>query len=531
MTRFTTASLAAALLAAPAFAQTSVPAMMTGLNGAVVSPVITVGEFYPDVNNAGSQYQFKGIPDGMGAIELDPNTVRLYVNHEFSSGGGSYNLANGYTIPEGARVSYFDIDKASRQVIGGGQAYDKVVDAAGNMIEAGNPLLWDYFARFCSANMHGTAEGFDRNIFFMGEEVGNGGRQYAIDTTTNTAYELGDWGKAAWESVTVVPTVGTAHENKSVFIIGDDRGGAPLLLYVGEKNTSSSDFLERNGLTGGQLYAWKGENNEVGPVDFKGTGNSLNGTFFPVDVSGSDPFGYATQAEQDARTIGQGAFQFSRPEDVHYDPISFNEGKVVMASTGRNIPGVSDDLWGTTYQITVDLDSLDTTPAAEVLILEDTNEADKQDFGIRSPDNLTWATDGLIYIQEDRSIGGFGAASGRDASIWRLDPETGDRQLVTEMETFVYEGMVDDGDLNVLGDWESSGIIDVSALFGEDPGSLLMANVQAHSLDPDPAFPDFADTVQGGQIIFIDTANMSPIPEPASAALLGLAGIALTRRH
>ena len=48
------------------------------------------------------------------------------------------------------------------------------------------------------------------------------------------------------------------------------------------------------------------------------------------------------------------------------------------------------------------------------------------DFGLRSPDNLDWADDGFIYVQEDRSTSNFGQTSGEEASIWRLDPNSGE---------------------------------------------------------------------------------------------------------
>ena len=59
----------------------------------------------------------------------------------------------------------------------------------------------------------------------------------------------------------------------------------------------------------------------------------------------------------------------------------------------------------------------------------------------------------------------------------------------------------EDTDENDLGDWESSGIIDVSALFGESKGSLFLFNVQAHSLRGGAI--DAEDLVQGGQILFL----------------------------
>ncbi len=522
------AAIGAAAMAAPVGsveAQTTQDPMMDGRNGAVLTPLITVGETVTNANGGGD-YQFVGIPDGLGAFELDDDTVRVYMNHEFNqSVGGSWNLANGTTVSSGARVSFFDIDKNTRQVTQGGLAIDSVVDAGGNTINGGT---FAGFARYCSSAMFGTAEGFTGNIYFMGEET-SGGREYAIDTTTGTAYEL-DWGKAAWENITVIPTAGTEHADKSVFLIGDDRGDAPALLYVGEKDAGSSDFLRQNGLVGGSLYAWVSDDGDAGPKDFNGTGNSRTGQWVGIDNTGSGDFGLATQEELDSRYEAAGAFKFSRPEDVAYDPISFNQGRAVMASTGRSTD-TSDDLWGTLYEFNVDLDSLDdTTITGSVSILNDGRE--EEDLGIRSPDNLDWADDGLVYINEDRSIGGFGDVSGRDALIWQFDPASGAKQILAEMAPYIAEGFVDDGGLDDLGDWESSGILDVSNLFGEDAGSLFLTDVQAHSLTPDPAQPAFADTVQGGQLLFLDVSSVSPVPEPSTAGLLiGLSALALTKRR
>ena len=67
--------------------------------------------------------------------------------------------------------------------------------------------------------------------------------------------------------------------------------------------------------------------------------------------------------------------------------------------------------------------------------LYDGDMAGNQDDGIRSPDNLDWGDDGLIYIQEDRSTSNatFGGTAGREASIWQLDPATGAATRIAEM--------------------------------------------------------------------------------------------------
>ncbi|TFU03831.1 PEP-CTERM sorting domain-containing protein [Polymorphobacter arshaanensis] len=82
-----------------------------------------------------------------------------------------------------------------------------------------------------------------------------------------------------------------------------------------------------------------------------------------------------------------------------------------------------------------------------------------------------------------------------------------------------------------LGDWETSGILDVSALFGyAKRGSLFLGNVQAHGLNG-TGFPA-ATLAEGGQMFFLSNAA---VPEPASWALMiagfGLVGTTLRRRQ
>ena len=63
--------------------------------------------------------------------------------------------------------------------------------------------------------------------------------------------------------------------------------------------------------------------------------------------------------------------------------------------------------------------------------------------------NLEWADDGSIYLQEDRSTfadqglsieeqdaASFGQTSSEEASIWKLDPETGELTRVAQMDSF-----------------------------------------------------------------------------------------------
>ena len=180
-----------------------------------------------------------------------------------------------------------------------------------------------------------------------------------------------------------------------------------------------------------------------------------------------------------------GAFKFSRPEDVSTNPTDGTQA--VLASTGRDSVFPSDS-WGTTYTINTILVLMVCLYRAEVKAVYDGDDAgagqfEGPDFGLRSPDNVDWADDGFIYVQEDRSFDEFGLTSGEEASIWRLDPATGDLTRIAQMNRTVgVPAGQTDGEPTDIGNWESSGILDVSTLFGEDPGTLFIGDVQAHSL-------------------------------------------------
>lgn len=490
--------------------------MMVGLGDYQVDDIFTVGQ---DIDG----YFPPGIPDGMGAFELDADTVRVLVNHELRSGlGYSYRLANGTELT-GARVSYFDIDKGTREVVASGLAYDTIIGADGQAVTDPATLgSGGGLSRLCSAMfVQGGTYGFVDDIFFTGEESssangGLGGLEYALDVAENTLYALPSLGYAAWENVTPLDT---GNEDTTALLVGDDRGGAPLLLWVGDKGLdaegeSSNDFLARNGLAHGTLYAWKADNGDTNPEDFNGTGESRSGSWVVIEVeqefSGVEVRGIDFQ---DFQVDLLDAFQFSRPEDVATDPTDGT--RAVLASTGRSSLYPSD-AWGTTYIVDVDFHADGSPESATLDIIYDGDDAGAgqfagPDFGLRSPDNLDWADDGSIYIQEDRSVGGFGDASGEEASIWKLSTDTGILTRVAQMDrSAVPPGQVDT-DPTDLGDWESSGIIDVSALFGETPGELFLFNVQAHSLRGGKI--DSVNLVQGGQLAFLETEIILPRQE------------------
>jgi len=490
-------------------ADTTEPPQATGLAGWSTDPVFTIGETITD-------YTPPGIPDGMGAFERD-GTVEIFSNHELRAAQGyPYALANGTQLT-GARVSKLVFDKETRDLVQMSPAYDTIYNRAGEIVEDAADLDGGALNRLCSAGsfVKGQA-GFVDDVFLTGEES-YGGTEFALDVERGELWALPWLGRAGWESVAALEIPGFNRTHVAI-LVGDDRGDAALILYVGEKKPGGN-FVERNGLANGKLYMWVADDGSLSPADFNGTGMMRRGKFVEVesynlaeadgdavqDERGFDALGFATQNELDSQKVEISAFNFSRPEDLHTNPQPGKGNQVVFASTGRNTPiNQGADLWGTTYLVDVKINPgrvRTDNITADITILYDGDDADKRDFGIRSPDNLVWADDGYVYIQEDRSINVFGDESGQETSIWKLDPRTSYVTRVAQVNrNGVPTGQVDT-DPTDLGDWETSGIIDVTDEFDAEGERVLFFNVQAHSLRGGPI--DSKDLVQGGQFLFM----------------------------
>lgn len=496
-----------------ASAQTTEPGQAVGLAPWTTTPVFTIGETIND-------YTPPGIPDGMGAFERE-DTVEIVSNHELRSDDGyAYTLGSGASLT-GARVSKLIFDKDTRELLDIDLAYDTIYNRAGDIVGDNGTELDTVdeagLNRLCSAGSFVAGQaGFVDDIFLTGEETG-GGTEFALDVATGKLWAAPWMGRAAWESVAALEIPGF-NDTHVAILGGDDRGDAALLLYLGEK-IPGGDFLKRNGLANGKLYMWVADDGSLSPADFNGTGTMRRGRFVEVenydledadpnveqDERGFDELGFATQEELDVQKARIGAFNFSRPEDLHTNPKPGKGNQVVLASTGRDTDiNQGKDLWGTTYLVDVKINPGRVRSdhiTADITILYDGDDADKRDLGIRSPDNLVWADDGFAYIQEDRSVSGFGDVSGEETSIWKLDPKTSEVARVAQVDRGGVPSGQTDTDPDDLGDWETSGIIDVTDEFDAEGERLLFFNVQAHSLRGGPI--DSGTLEQGGQFLFL----------------------------
>lgn len=219
--------------------------------------------------------------------------------------------------------------------------------------------------------------------------------------------------------------------------------------------------------------------------------------------------GYDSLGYKDGLTLRQeakhlGAFQFSPPEDVSAHPVVESQAVLASTGTGKNFHGV--DTWGTVYQ--VDVKAL--TDRTKITILYDADDAGggqvpAPDFGLRNPDNVLWADNGMIYLQEDDAseTEAFGQVSQQEASIWQLNPRNGRVRRIAQIDRSV---IVPSGTTDIypadIGHWESSGLFDATALFpAKFKERFFLADVQAHGIQDGVIEKDHL--VRGGQLLLL----------------------------
>lgn len=486
-----------------------------------------------------SGYRMVGVPDGLGAFDNGDGTITVLMNHEIGATQG-VTRAHGSA---GAFVSKWTIEKNTLKVVGGSdliqtvQLYDPTANGGAGGYTAGTTA----FNRLCSADLPvvsalynaATGNGFDGKLFMSGEENGrpfdaNGGRAFATDVATGTAYELPRLGKMAFENNLANPASG----DKTIVISTDDQTPGQVYVYVGQKQSSGTP-VEKAGLTNGSLYGIKVAAGTVAGTNPGPAGNLAalvedrntlapngipNGTAFTLEKLGNNGDVSAFTADDlQADSNTKGVTNFLRPEDGAWDPKNPN---VFYFVTTDRFDQTKDGAGATVgrsrlYRLTLDVNNPEAGGTIDTLL--DGTEAGNM-F-----DNMTVGADGKIYIEED--TGGVA----HNSKIWVYDPATD-----TLTEIFRHD-VARFGDLGIPAtapfnnNEEASGIIDVTHLFSDavwfQPGyhrRILLTDVQAHSSLTDP------ELVERGQLLLL-----TQVPEPATLALLGLglAGLGVMRRR
>jgi len=496
------AALAVTVAAATGLAATSVKPYVEPVGGHYqVKALFSVDDKVPLLGGApGQQYRMVGIPDGLGAHPNRDGTSTLFMNHELGFTALSEPVVGG-PKNRGAIVSQWILDQDGDPVAGR-RAYDWIYDE--NTLLGPAPVVGNeaqmprQLARFCSGFLAGPANGFDRPIYLTNEESsspdtfdGKGGLSVAIfDGELHTLPKLGRYAK---ENTVVRPGQGT----RTVIFPTEDGPATldnQLYMYVGKKDRSASaTVLARNGLDNGTLYVFR----SLDPArnsERTFTSGSVTGEWVPIPNAET-----LTDVQLEAASDAVGAMTFVRPEDGAFNPNNPNE--FFFDTTGSS-SGTDDGVneLGRLYSLRLHPGNPLKPATLTTVYNADTVVAAGGDIAI-SPDNLDVSRQYLM-INEDGTTESRAvmAAKGRDGSIWRLDLVKGPVGAVgVDASTATRVAQLDrDGVPVGPGVWETSGIIDASAMFGAD---TWLSDVQAHPPTTPPVGPTV--TVEDGQLFLM----------------------------
>ena len=508
--------------------KTSQPAMLTGVGGTTVTPIISVGD------NVGG-YMFEAIPDGISFSKINGNgTADILVNHELSLVPFPATRQD----PSNALLSEIRLHQRSAGVLRG--RYVIPSSAA--------------YQRFCSNFLVGNEHGFERELLLTNEEARDivlrqpdswhqpsvqltepgaeqGGVVVAYDVKSGDYRSIYGMGRHNHENAVGVPGYGYP-----VVLSGDDTFDAPASqLYLYKAASGAAVWNDE-----GSLYAFVSNTplvNDYG--DLSTASPSVTGHFIEVpraiatgkingrEVTSAD-FGYPAPGNavppQPAMPDGpqwvlehwsniNNVFQFIRIEDIAYDRAN---GKTVYfadteeprarphATSTRLFRGATGGPYMNGRLFKLVMNSSDPLGTATLSILPGANF---DDLGYNNagaphqPDNIE-STANAVFFQEDpgshNSQPTFPGAT--NARIWRYGLATG----VTTVSAMVDQSM---SPVTNRGTWESSGIVDASAVFG--PGAFLV-DVQAHQWDMDAGTgndPPAVPKRERGQLLLFRVTN------------------------
>ncbi len=391
-----------------------------------------------DVIGQGSRaYQMSGIPDGLGLYRSGPDTVEVWMNHEL---GGD---------PSNARVSHLTLDNDGA-----------VIDA--EYVINGR----EKFKDFCSSTLeiiHGTP------WYLTGEEANDsiyGGTSIAINAETGDWVETPHFGLMLHENV--VPVQGLS---KATMFLAEDGRHNHNQIYVYLADTFKGAIAGR-----GQLMTWvpTGKTDGTPSNDDVSVGQPLRGELVPISQRDNDTVTHLNAAAEAA-----GAFNFVRIEDAVTDPS--HPGVLYFADTGA---ARSESYKGRIFKLRFDVE--DPTRSTLSVVLD--GDAGDDMF---NPDNLG-ITARTLMIQEDRNY----ARSGY-ARVLAFDLSTGTLTPVARTDPKPIAIKRDGGP----GAWESSGIVDASALFGPGWWLLDVQDDEYFVSVPGPSLRVDSAEGEGGQLL------------------------------
>ena len=223
--------------------------------------------------------------------------------------------------------------------------------------------------------------------------------------------------------------------------------------------------------------------------------------------------------DETAGDYGNNVFQFLRIEDIAYDKRPGMENVVYLVDSGRGSagdPAVGRSTNGRVWKMV--LDPADPTIVESLSILIEGDDAPVRTLNeIHQPDNIESTLNGLLITEDPGSQQQWAAGStdpsATTARLMYYSFATEEVTAVLKVDQSADEapGDLDATGLSTWGSWETSGIVDVSSVFG--PGKFMIT-VQAHTLfvgldttsaedNLAPTGSDYAFKREGGQLLLV----------------------------
>ncbi|MGH3822994.1 MAG: alkaline phosphatase PhoX [Pseudonocardiaceae bacterium] len=472
--------------------------------GVTITSLLTVD----DAGKASNGYEMVGIPDGLGARRTG-DTVTVLMNHELNAAQGIVRRHG----QQGAFVSELTLNRHTNEVVTGRDlinpgvqywnyltgSYAATPNGAGTQSDGDVFPAYDpRFGRFCSGRLTEpgqlfnvlTLTGYQGQLYFANEEVGDEGRNFAV-TTDGQATELPRLGLFSWENTLPAPN----RSNTTLVMGNEDTAAGQLWAYVGTKQRSGSP-VDKAGLTNGRNFVADLVDEAVSTdAGFRTTfGKGVPARFdlseVDWDQSGKDQNTDALAQGLTLNRIEDGAFDPRRPNDFYF-----------VTTAGGNGPG--GGLWRLRW------DTIENPAAGGTLtLLLDGSE------GLVSPDNIDVDSKGNVVVQEDPGnnphvarIMAYRISDGALGTLARFNPAlftSGTPGFITQDEES--SGIIDAARVYrhpslsglpffVVQELEASGIFDLLDI-AKASGTFLF-DAQVHA----PTVNNVAEYVERGQLM------------------------------
>lgn len=535
--------------------------------GTEVKALITVGDTI-------GEYLFEAIPDGISYWQSGKNEATVLVNHETSTVPFPYvaaapTTANSFNDFTNSEVSELVIRRGG-QIL----AAEKVIDTwdgfhrfCSNFLASTDgfedrPLMFtneegiDWVFEEV-VDLNGIPSGWNNEESIEGDAGAREiGAVVAYDPASGEHRVIWGMGRHNHENSVAVPGFGVP------FVLsGDDSFvSSPAQSQVYGYLAGDADAVWNDE---GTLYAFVPDAAHASVNDYYdfpiGSSMSISGRFVAVPkeiATGKNPDGSDMMAEDVPPAlggpypepptsgwqagIGTGAgvdgpqwvlehwsdlnnvFQFTRIEDMAYDRREGMSNVVYLVDSGRGATSASGNAFtssnGRVWRM--ELDAHDPLKVDSLSILIEGDDAPVKTLGeIHQPDNIESTVNGLLITEDPGSSQQFapadqGLPNATTARLMHYRFSDGAISAVLRVDQSADEGPTDEDQATSPGNWgawESSGVIDVSSVFGPDK---FLITVQAGSLFVDvdttsapdnlaPVGPDWTWKRTGGQLLLV----------------------------